>query len=56
MGIDSIQLCWDYFKLYYNKITLLTFLKPIAETHVANSKKNIEYEISKERDKNHGIS
>lgn len=32
MGIDSIQLILNYFKLYYNKITLLTFLKPTAET------------------------
>lgn len=32
MVIDSIQRPPDYFKLYYNKITLLTFLKPNTET------------------------
>lgn len=33
MVIDSIQLVLNDFKLYYNKITLLTFLKPITETN-----------------------
>jgi hypothetical protein len=31
MVIDSIQLAQNDFRLYYNKITLLTFLKPITE-------------------------
>ncbi|MDQ1276552.1 MAG: hypothetical protein QG610_2130 [Euryarchaeota archaeon] len=49
MGIDSIQPFLNYFKLYYNKMTLLTFLKPVTETIRLNQKKNIKYEISEGR-------
>lgn len=49
MGIDSIQPFLNYFKLYYNKMTLLTFLKPVTETIRLNRKKNIKYEISEGR-------